>query len=50
MDRIKVSKNIAVTGFRWTGTPQLLLRKVRQVFDKTGKPNNVTIIFTKFCY
>ena len=46
MDRIKVSKNIAVTGFRWTGTPQLLLRKVRQVFDKTGKPNNVTIIFT----
>ena len=46
MEKIKVSKNIAVTGFRWTGTPQLLLRKIRQVFDKTGHPNNVTIIFT----
>ena len=46
LNEIKQSKNIAVTGFRWTGTPQLLLRKIRQSFDQSGKPNGITIIFT----
>ncbi len=43
---IKKSKNFAVTGFRWSGTPQLLLRLVRESFDKEGEPNQITIIFT----
>ena len=44
--RIKTLKSIAVTGFRWSGTPQLLLRLIRQEFDKSGLPNNLTIMFT----
>ena len=43
---IKTVKSIAVTGFRWSGTPQLLLRLIRQEFDASGQPNGVTIMFT----
>ena len=43
---IRTAKNIAVTGFRWTGTPQLLLKSIRDIFDVSGEPNNITIIFT----
>ena len=34
--KIQPFKSIAVTGFRWSGTPQLLLRLVRKEFDKNG--------------
>jgi len=44
--KIQPVKSIAVTGFRWSGTPQLLLRLVRKEFDKNGKPNGLTIMFT----
>ena len=43
---IRNYNNFTVTGFRWSGTPQLLLRSIRESFDHYGKPNNVTIIFT----
>ncbi len=43
---IESAKNIAITGFRWSGTPQLLLRLVRKQFDKSGKPRGITIMFT----
>ncbi len=43
---IRKMKNFVVSGFRWSGTPQLLLRSMRQVFDVTGEPNGITIIFT----
>jgi|TARA_Y100000310_G_C20690751_1_gene822047 propionate CoA-transferase len=43
---IRPAKNIAVTGFRWSGTPQLLLRLVREEFDASGEPNGITIMFT----
>tara|TARA_Y100001935_G_scaffold207221_1_gene176456 strand:- start:1945 stop:3432 length:1488 start_codon:yes stop_codon:yes gene_type:complete len=43
---IRNYNNFTVTGFRWSGTPQLLLRSIRDSFDHYGKPNNVTIIFT----
>ena len=45
-DSIRNARNIAVTGFRWSGTPQLLLRSIREIFDLTGSPNGITIIFT----
>ena len=45
-EHIKPVKSMAVTGFRWSGTPQLLLRLVREIFDKSGKPNGITIMFT----
>ena len=45
-DSIKSSKNISVTGFRWSGTPQLLLRLIREIFDLEKVPNNLNIIFT----
>ena len=44
--QIESAKNIAVTGFRWSGTPQLLLRLVRKQFDKSRKPRGITIMFT----
>jgi propionate CoA-transferase len=44
--KIKTVNNIAVTGFRWSGTPQLLLRLIRKEFDESGLPNNLTIMFT----
>jgi len=43
---IRSVKNIAVTGFRWSGTPQLLLRLIRKEFDRSGQPNGVTVMFT----
>ena len=45
-NKIRPIKSIAVTGFRWSGTPQLLLRLIREEFDKTGEPNGLTIMFT----
>ena len=45
-DQIRPVKSIAVTGFRWSGTPQLLLRLIRNEFDKSGEPNGLTIMFT----
>ncbi len=45
-DQIRSVKSVAVTGFRWSGTPQLLLRLVREEFDKSGEPNGLTIMFT----
>lgn len=45
-ESIRSAKNIAVTGFRWSGTPQLLLRSIREIFDLTGQPSGSTIIFT----
>jgi len=45
-EQIKTVKSMAVTGFRWSGTPQLLLRLVREEFDKSGEPNGLTIMFT----
>jgi propionate CoA-transferase len=44
--KIKTVNNIAVTGFRWSGTPQLLLRLIREEFNESGLPNNLTIMFT----
>ena len=44
--KIKTVKNIAVTGFRWSGTPQLLLRLIREEFNHSGLPNNLTVMFT----
>ena len=44
--QIRPIKSIAVTGFRWSGTPQLFLRLIRKEFDKTGEPNGLTIMFT----
>ena len=43
---IRDYSNFVVTGFRWSGTPQLLLKSIRDSFDSFGKPNNLTIIFT----
>ena len=45
-ESISESKNFAVTGFRWSGTPQLLLKSIRENFDLNHEPNNITIIFT----
>ena len=45
-DQIRSKKSIAVSGFRWSGTPQLLLRLIREEFDKSGEPNGLTIMFT----
>ena len=45
-NRIRSVKSIAVTGFRWSGTPQLLLRLIRKEFDESGAPNGLTIMFT----
>ena len=45
-NQIRSIKSVAVTGFRWSGTPQLLLRLIRKEFDKTGEPNGLTIMFT----
>ena len=45
-ESISESKNFAVTGFRWSGTPQLLLKSIRENFDSNHEPNNITIIFT----
>ncbi len=45
-DQIRSVKSMAVSGFRWSGTPQLLLRLVREEFDKSGEPNGLTIMFT----
>ena len=45
-DQIRPIKSIAVTGFRWSGTPQLLLRLIRKEFDDTREPNGLTIMFT----
>ncbi|MBH10710.1 MAG: hypothetical protein CMG74_10255 [Candidatus Marinimicrobia bacterium] len=45
-NQIRPVKSLAVTGFRWSGTPQLLLRLIRKEFDKTGEPNGLTIMFT----
>lgn len=44
--QIQSVKSLAVTGFRWSGTPQLLLRLVRETFDNTGNPSGITIMFT----
>ena len=43
---IQSVKSIAVTGFRWSGTPQLLLRLIRKEFDKSHQPNGITVMFT----
>ena len=45
-DQIRSIKSMAVSGFRWSGTPQLLLRLIREEFDKSGEPNGLTIMFT----
>ena len=45
-EQIKTVKSMAVNGFRWSGTPQLLLRLIRKEFDNSGEPNGVTIMFT----
>ena len=45
-NQIRPIKSIAVTGFRWSGTPQLLLRLIRKEFDHSGYPNGLTIMFT----
>ena len=46
LEQIKTVKSMAVNGFRWSGTPQLLLRLIRKEFDNSGEPNGVTIMFT----
>ena len=33
-NQIRLVKSLAVTGFRWSGTPQLLLRLIRKEFDE----------------
>ena len=45
-EQIKTVKSMAVNGFRWSGTPQLLLRLIRKEFDNSGEPNGLTIMFT----
>ena len=45
-NQIRLVKSVAVTGFRWSGTPQLLLRLIRKEFDDSGEPNGLTIMFT----
>jgi len=45
-NQIRSIKSLAVTGFRWSGTPQLLLRLIREEFDESGEPNGLTIMFT----
>lgn len=43
---VKNQKNFVVSGFRWSGTPQLLLRSIREIFNSSGQPNGIKIIFT----
>ena len=45
-NQIRSVKSVAVTGFRWSGTPQLLLRLIRKEFDESGEPNGLKIMFT----
>ena len=45
-NQIRSVKSVAVTGFRWSGTPQLLLRLIRKEFDESGEPNGLTVMFT----
>ena len=45
-NQVRSIKSVAVTGFRWSGTPQLLLRLIRKEFDESGEPNGLTIMFT----
>ena len=45
-NQIRSIKSVAVTGFRWSGTPQLLLRLIRKEFDESGEPNGLKIMFT----
>ncbi len=43
---IHKSKTFVVTGFRWSGTPQLLLKLIRDSFDEFNLPRKITIVFT----
>ena len=37
-NQIRLVKSVAVTGFRWSGTPQLLLRLIRKEFEEWLDP------------
>ena len=47
---IHKSKTFVVTGFRWSGTPQLLLKLIRDSFDEFNLPRKITIVFTIYQY
>jgi len=45
-EAIKESKVFAVGGFRRSGTPQQLLRLIREAYDQSKQPDNITLIFS----
>lgn len=44
--QISNSKVFAIGGFRRSGTPQQLLRLIRESFDQSGNPSKLTLIFS----
>ncbi len=46
IDAIKFAKMIAVGGFRRSGTPQQLLRLIRESYDDSGTPSKITLMFS----
>jgi len=44
--KIQNSKTFAINGFRVSGTPQELLRLLRNSFNESGQPHGITIIFS----
>jgi len=45
-EEIKNRKVFAVGGFRRSGTPQQLLRLIRETYNKSKQPDNITLIFS----
>lgn len=46
IEAVKSAKMIAVGGFRRSGTPQQLLRLIRESFDDSGYPSKITLMFS----
>lgn len=44
--RVKRGKIFAVGGFRRSGTPQQLLRLLRNSYDESGYPSGITLVFS----
>jgi len=43
---IRDGATLAVTGFRWAGSPEVLLRALGERFARTGHPRGLTLVFS----
>ncbi len=46
INAVKFAEMIAVGGFRRSGTPQQLLRLIRESFNDSGSPSKITLMFS----